>query len=89
MDRTHPNEGKGTRPTSGEGKPTIRQVYALAGGLCERLGEEWPETRGAASELIERLRIENGHPAPRLEDTPPRPPARGRRSRRRAVSSGD
>jgi hypothetical protein len=51
-----------------EGKPTVRQVYALAAALCERLGEEFPESRGDASELIERLRIENGHPAPRLED---------------------
>jgi hypothetical protein len=50
------------------GKPTVRQVYALA-ALCERMGEEFPESRGAASELIERLRIENGHPAPRLDDT--------------------
>ena len=50
------------------GKPTVRQVYALAAALCERMGEEFPESRGAASELIERLRIENGHPAPRLED---------------------
>ena len=60
------------------GKPTIRQVYALAAALCERSGEEFPETRGAASELIERLRVENGHPAPRLEDAPFRP-RRGRR----------
>jgi hypothetical protein len=60
-------------------KPTVRQVYALAAALCERMGEEFPETRGAASETIERLRIENGHPAPRLEDMPPRP----RRPRRR------
>ena len=78
----HPNEGQGARPTSGEGKPTIRQVYALAGALCERLGEEWPESRAAASELIERLRIENGHPAPRLEDTPPRVRPATRRGRR-------
>jgi hypothetical protein len=49
------------------GKPTVRQVYALAAALCERMGEEFPETRESASELIERLRIENGHPAPRLE----------------------
>jgi hypothetical protein len=89
VNRSHPNEGQGTHPTSGEGKPTIRQVYALAGALCERLGEEWPETRGAASELIERLRIENGHPAPRLEDTPPRPRGQGRRGRRRGVSSAN
>jgi hypothetical protein len=51
-----------------EGKPTVRQVYALAAALCERLGEEFPESRVGASELIERLRTENGHPAPRLED---------------------
>ena len=61
-------------------RPTIRQIYALAAALCERAGEEFPETRGDASELIERLRIENGHPAPRLEDTPARgPPPRRRR----------
>ena len=59
------------------GKPTVRQIYALAAALCERAGEEFPETRDDASELIERLRTENGHPAPRLEDVPFR--ARGRR----------
>ena len=52
------------------GKPTVRQVYALAAALCERMGEEFPESRGEASELIERLRIENGHPAPHLEEPP-------------------
>ena len=52
------------------GKPTVRQVYALAAALCERMGEEFPESRADASELIERLRIESGHPAPRLEDSP-------------------
>jgi hypothetical protein len=56
-----------------EGKPTVRQVYALAAALCERAGEEFPETREAASELIERLRTEGGHPQPRLEDVPFRP----------------
>jgi hypothetical protein len=54
-------------------RPTVRQIYALAAALCERGGEEFPETRDAASELIERLRIENGHPAPRLEDSPMAP----------------
>ena len=48
----------------------MRQVYALAAVLCERAGEEFPETRDGASGLIERLRIESGHPAPRLEDVP-------------------
>jgi hypothetical protein len=64
------------------GSPTVRQIYALAAALCERMGEEFPETREAASETIERLRIENGHPTPRLEDTPPRRRRkRGRRDR--------
>ncbi len=56
-----------------DAKPTVRQVYALAAALCERLGEEFPESSEAASELIERLRLENGHPQPRLEDVPFRP----------------
>ena len=64
------------------GKPTVRQIYALAAALCERAGEEFPETFEAASELIERLRVENGHPAPRLEDVPFRP-RRWRRGRGR------
>ncbi len=61
-------------------RPTVRQIYALAAALCERNGEEFPETVADASELIERLRIENGHPAPRLEDTVRRP--RRRRGKR-------
>ena len=61
------------------GKPTVRQIYALAAVLCTGAGEEFPDTREAASELIERLRVESGHPAPRLEDVPFRP--RGRRGR--------
>lgn len=64
-----------------DGPPTVRQVYALAGALCERAGEGFPETRAEASELIERLRLENRHPAPRLSDTP----LRRRRRRRRGV----
>jgi hypothetical protein len=64
-----------------ETKPTVRQVYALAAALCERAGEEFPESRAEASELIERLRIEIGHPAPRLADVAIRPRRRwgGRR----------
>jgi hypothetical protein len=45
-----------------ESKPTVKQVYAVARALCERAGEEFPETRAAASALIERLRAENGDP---------------------------
>jgi hypothetical protein len=64
-------------------QPTVRQIYALAAALCERMGEGFPETRDEASETIERLRIENGHPAPRREDTAPRRrrPARNRQER--------
>ena len=65
-----------------EGKPTVRQVYALAAALCKGAGEEFPETRDAASELIERLRTEAGHPQPRLEDVPLRPRRHGRSGRR-------
>jgi hypothetical protein len=80
---THPRgrrrSGDPARPAD-ERKPTVRQIYALAAALAERVGEEFPETAADASELIERLRIENGHPAPRLEDTPPRKlPRRGTR----------
>jgi len=45
-----------------ERKPTVRQVYALARELCERAGEEFPTKVAEASELIERLREENGKP---------------------------
>lgn len=43
--------------------PTVRQIYALAAELCHRAGEAFPDTREEASATIERLRIENGHPA--------------------------
>jgi hypothetical protein len=58
-------------------EPTVRQVYALAAALCSGAGLAFPETREAASELIERVRLEIGHPAPRLSDV--------RRRRRRGV----
>jgi len=61
-----------------DASPTVRQVWALAAALCARSGEAFPATRGEASELIERLRLEQGHPAPRLEDSP----LLARRSRR-------
>jgi hypothetical protein len=47
------------------------------------MDEEFPRTREAASETIERLRIENGHPALALDDTPFVP----RRERRRNVKT--
>ncbi len=42
-----------------QGKPTVKQVYAIARALCERAGERWPETREDASALISRLRGED------------------------------
>jgi hypothetical protein len=36
-----PSRGGGP---SGDRKPTVRQVYALAAALAERLGEEFPAT---------------------------------------------
>jgi hypothetical protein len=75
----------GARFKSPGAPPTVRQVYALAGALCEKVDEPFPETREQASELIERLRREAGHPAPRLEDTP----VRSRRDRRRGARGAD
>jgi hypothetical protein len=69
-------------------KATVRQVYALAAVLCEQAAEEFPETREAASELIERLRTESGHPAPRLEDVPRPPRGWRRRSSRDERAAG-
>jgi hypothetical protein len=66
--------------------PTVGEVYALAAALCERAGEEFPEIRDGASETIERLRIENGHPARRLEDVLLRRGRRGRRDRNGRVA---
>ena len=68
-------------------RPTVRQVYALAAALCDGAGLAFPRTRGQASSLIERLRIDTGHRAPRLTDLPVRlspMPRRRRRGRRRA-----
>jgi len=64
-------------------RPTVRQVYALAAALCERDGEAFPETWLEASEAIERLRLEIGHPTPRRSSVLFRPRARRRSGRRR------
>lgn len=61
--------------------PTARQIYALAAALCAFTDQEWPATRAEASDLIERIRIDIGHPAPSLEDMPV--PSTRRRQRRR------
>jgi hypothetical protein len=41
-------------------------VYALAAALCEKVGEPFPDRRDDASDLIERIRREIGHPEPAL-----------------------
>jgi|tagenome__1003787_1003787.scaffolds.fasta_scaffold20720032_2 hypothetical protein len=52
-------------------KPTVKQVYAIAFELCERAGEQFPDTVAEASELIERLRLENGKTIERREEVVP------------------
>jgi hypothetical protein len=68
-----------------EAPPTVRQIYALAGVLCDKAGEEFPDTRGEASALIERLRVEQGHPAPWLDDQAPGRPASRTQTRTRGT----
>ena len=69
-----------------ERKPTVRQLIALAAVLCAQADEPFPETRLEASELIERLRLETGHPAPRLDDLEPRKSRRHRGGGSRLVA---
>lgn len=38
-----------------DSKPTGRQIYALCHALVDIAGIDWPETRAAASALIERV----------------------------------
>jgi len=47
--------GRGRVVHNPEGKPTIRQVYAIARLLLAEAGESWPANREEASELIDRL----------------------------------
>jgi hypothetical protein len=51
-----------TRRFRRQEKPSVKQVYALAAALCERMGEEFPESKLEASDLIQRLWDENGDP---------------------------
>ena len=37
-------------------RPTVKQIYALAATLCERAGEQFPQTMAEASMLLDRLR---------------------------------
>jgi hypothetical protein len=49
-------------------KPSVKQIYALCAAMCERQGEAFPETSVEASDLIERVRLQNGHPFPDLRE---------------------
>jgi hypothetical protein len=64
-------------PRRAEKPPTVRQIYALAAALCAFTDQDFPRTRDEASDLIERLRIDIGHPEPSLAEPPPS--RRGRR----------
>ena len=70
-------------------RPTVRQVYALAAALCDGAGLAFPRTRGQASRLIERVRMDTGHRAPRLTDLPVRPSTRRGERRRARLRAGD
>jgi hypothetical protein len=39
-----------------EAPVTVKQMYAIAAGLCKQLGQKFPSNRGEASDLIEKLR---------------------------------
>jgi hypothetical protein len=41
---------------SGEGRATVKQIYALAAVLCERAGGAFPQTRAEASAMLDRLK---------------------------------
>ena len=47
-----------------EAPPTVKQVYAIAAALCNQAGEEFPRSRGEASELIRKLRGESSEASP-------------------------
>jgi hypothetical protein len=81
---TPPQRPKRPHPRPKPSKPpTVRQVYALAAALCAFTDQDFPRTRDEASDLIERLRIDIGHPEPSLPEPPP-PSRRARRFARGA-----
>jgi hypothetical protein len=51
-----------------DARPTVRQVYAITRAMLDAIGESFPQTRGEASALIERLRATA--PATRDESVP-------------------
>ena len=68
-----PNPGGGRWRSGAQKKPrpkppTVKQVYALAAALCTFTGQEFPRTRDEATDLIERIRLDIGHPEPSLPE---------------------
>lgn len=60
---------------SGEGRATVKQIYALAAVLCERASEPFPQTRAEASAMLDRLNgrtpaaaTAGDHPTPAAAD---------------------
>jgi hypothetical protein len=41
-----------------EAPVTVKQMYPIAAGLCEQLGQTFPSNRGEASDLIDKPRDE-------------------------------
>jgi len=55
---------------SGDGRASVKQIYALAAVLCERTGESFPQTRSAASEMLDRLKGKTAASAITENDVP-------------------
>ncbi len=87
---TEVNSRRGRRRRAWDDRaPTVRQIYALAAALCAFTEQEFPRTRADASDLIERVRVDIGHPEPALatrdrDETPLQRRLRHRRDRRAA-----
>jgi hypothetical protein len=54
------DERRTRRVIQTDARPTSRQVYAVARALSEIAGIEWPESRGAMSELLDHLNEQRG-----------------------------
>jgi hypothetical protein len=55
MQSTEQQQRRARRVVQTDARPTSRQVYAVARALTDIAGLDWPETRGAMSELIDHL----------------------------------
>ena len=57
---TTSNPRRERRVVQSDGHVTSRQTYRIARQLADIAGIEWPETRAAASELIDHLETQRG-----------------------------